>query len=72
MKKISVDETADFKNVVNEDFASLKMIFLIFLNNCSRRLRAFENEKNKKTLKAFLCELNDNKDFIDEKTLMMK
>ena len=71
MKKISIDETKDSENVMNEDFALLKTIFLIFLNNRLRRLKAFKNEKIEKKLKICLFELNDDENFIDE-TLMMK
>ena len=71
MKKISVDETKDFENVVNENFASLKTIFLMFLNDRSRRLKAFESEKIEKKLKTCLFELSDDENFVDE-TLMMK
>ena len=72
MKEISIDEITNSENVVNKNFASLKTIFLMFLNDCSRHLKTFKSEKNEKTLKAFLCELNDNENFIDEKTLMIK
>ena len=71
MKEISVDEIKDFENVVNEDFASLKTTFLMFLNDHSRRLKTFENEEIEKKSKVCLFELNDDENFVDE-TLMMK
>ena len=71
LKEISVDETENFKNVVNEDFASLKMIFLMFLNDRSRRLKTFKNEEVEKKSRACLFELNNNENFVDE-MLMMK
>ena len=71
MKKISVDETKDFESVVNEGFASLKTIFLMFLNDRSRRLKTFENEKIEKKSKACLFELSDDENFVDE-ILMMR
>ena len=71
LKKISIDETEDFENVVNENFASLKTIFLMFLSDRSRRLKIFKSEKIKKKLKACLFKLNDDEDFVDE-TLMIK
>ena len=72
LKKISIDEIINSENVVNEDFASLKTIFLMFLNDCLRRLKTFKDKENEKTLKTFLCELSDDENFVDEKTLMMK
>ena len=72
LKKISINETVSFKSVVNKNFASLKTIFLMFLNDRSWRLKTFESEKNEKTLKTFLCELSDDENFINEKTLIMK
>ena len=71
LKKLLIDEIADFEKIMNEDLAS---IFLMFLNNRSRRLRALKDEKNKneKTLKSCRFELNDAKEFVNEKTLMMK
>ena len=71
MKKISINETKDFENVVNEDFASLKTIFLMFLNDRSRRLKTFKSEKIEKKLKICLFELNDDENFVDE-MLMIK
>ena len=46
----------------------------MFLNNRSRRLKAFKNEKNenKKTLKSYRFELNDARRFVNKKTLMIK
>ena len=71
LKKISIDETENFENVVNEDFASLKTTFLMFLNDRSRRLKTFKSEKIEKKSKTCLFELNDDENFVDE-TLMMK
>ena len=71
LKETSINETKNFENVVNEGFASLKTIFLMFLNDRSRRLKALESEKIEKKLKTCLFELNDNENFVDE-TLMMK
>ena len=71
LKKISVDETANSENVVNENFASLKTIFLMFLNNRLRRLKTFKSEEIEKRLKICLFELNNDENFVDE-TLMMK
>ena len=70
MKEISVDEIKDFKNVVNEDFASLKTIFLMFLNDRSRRLKAFKNKKIKKKLRTYLFKLSDDENFVDEMLMM--
>ena len=46
----------------------------MFLNDRSRRLKTFENEKNEneKILKLYRFELSDAKRFINEKMLMMK
>ena len=46
----------------------------MFLNDRSQRLRAFKNKKNKneKTLKLRRFELNDTREFINEKTLIIK
>ena len=71
LKKISVDETTNFENVVNKNFALLKTNFLMFLNDRSRHLKAFKSEKIEKKLKACLFKLNDDENFIN-KTLMMK
>ena len=71
LKETSIDEIKDFKNVVNEDFASLKTTFLMFLNDCSRRLKALESEEIEKKSKTYLFELSDDENFVDE-TLMMK
>ena len=71
LKETSVDETEDFENVVNKNFALLRMIFLMFLSDRSRRLKALENEKIEKKLKTCLFKLSDDEDFVD-KTLMMK
>ena len=57
---------------MNKDFALLKTIFLMFLNDHSQHLKTFKNKKNKKILKVFLYELNDNENFVDKKTLIMK
>ena len=53
---------------------NLALIFLMFLNNCSRHLKAFKSEKNKneKILKSYQFELNDARKFVNEKTLMIK
>ena len=56
---------------MNKDFALLKTIFLMFLNDRLRRLRTFKNKKIKKKLKTCLFKLNDDENFVDE-TLMMK
>ena len=71
LKKISVDETKNSKNVVNEDFASLKTTFLMFLNDHSRRLKTLKSEKIEKKSKIYLFELSDDENFVDE-TLMIK
>ena len=71
LKETSIDKTTNSENVVNENFASLKIIFLMFLNDRSRRLRALKNEKIEKKSKTCLFKLNDDKNFIDE-MLMIK
>ena len=70
LKETSVDETKDFENVMNEDFASLKTIFLMFLNDRSRRLKAFKNKKIKKKLRTYLFKLSDDENFVDEMLMM--
>ena len=71
LKKLLIDEITDFKKIMNENLAS---IFLMFLNDRSRRLRTLEDEKNEneKTLKSCRFELGDAKRFINKRTLMMK
>ena len=71
LKKTLINKTASSENVVNEDFILLKTIFLMFLNDRSRRLRALKDEKIEKKLKIYLFELSDDENFVD-KTLMMK
>ena len=71
LKELLIDEITDFEKIMNENLAS---IFLMFLNDRSRRLKAFKNEKNEneKTLKLCQFKLNDAKEFVNEKTLIMK
>ena len=71
LKKLLIDEITDFKKIMNEDLAS---IFLMFLNDRSRRLKTLEDEENEdeKTLKSCRFELGDAGGFINERALMMK
>ena len=66
LKKTLIDETTDFENVVNENFASLKTIFLMFLNDYLRRLKTLKSEKIEKKSKTCLFKLSDNENFVDE------
>ena len=56
---------------MNKDFALLKTIFLMFLNDRLQRLKTLKSKKIKKKLKTCLFELSDDENFIN-KTLMMK
>ena len=71
LKELLIDERTGFEKIMNENFA---LMFLMFLNNRSRRLKAFEDEKNEneKILKSCRFELNDARRFVNKKTLMMK
>ena len=71
LKELLIDEITDFEKIMNEDLAS---IFLMFLNDRSRRLKTFKNEKNEneKTLKLCRFKLGDAKEFVNNKTLIIK